>query len=199
MAERHVMLDLETMSTRPDAAIVAIGAYFFDPYADDRADADPVRMYHAPVSLDDSIAAGLHVSGETVGWWMQQSDEARAALFTDPAPLITALFGLRDAILERTFAVEDVIIWSHAGFDFPILDHAYDVVGVAKPYWYRSPRDMRTIIHAAYGRNLDVEEEEPGFPVNPLTHHAGHDAWHQAVMVQYCFRKLSLASIRPRG
>lgn len=188
--ERHIMIDLETMSTRPTAALTALGAYAFDPHGDDR-EVHPQFMWHRALRLDDSIRAGMHVDGDTVAWWLQQSEGARDATWKDAVPLLAGLSEFTGWALDYgAFAPEDIVIWSHAGFDYPILQNAYYSQGKNAPFWYRSPRDLRTIIHAAYGQNLDVDEVEPDFPANPLQHHAGFDAWHQAVMVQYCFRRL---------
>lgn len=189
------MIDLETMSTRPTASVVAIGAYVFDPHGDDR-EIQRGSMWHRAVSLDDSIVAGLHVDGETVAWWLQQSQGAREALGKDAVRLADGLTEFTAWALDYgTYEPEDIVIWSHAAFDYPILQNAYYSQGRNAPFWYRSPRDLRTIIHAAYGKNLDVEEVEPDFPENPVQHHAGYDAWHQAVMVQYCFRRLPARSV----
>lgn len=196
MTERHIMIDLETVSTRTTAALASIGAYVFEPNGDDSPGPDDSRMFHCPVRISDSIEAGLHVDGDTIGWWLLQSLEARTAFAAQEsaASLEEALSAFSAWALRGGATPADVVIWSHAGFDFPILANAYDVMkpaGVVPPFWYWSPRDMRTIIHAAYGRNLDVEDEEPGFPANLMQHHAGYDAWHQAVAVQYCFRRLA--------
>jgi len=194
MTERHIMVDLETMSTRPDAAIVAIGAYVFDPFGYD-VECDRERNFYRAVRLDSSLAYGLRVDGEAVTWWLRQSDAARAAIVDDAISLDHALHEFAHWV---ALPPEQVILWSHAGFDYPIVQNAYAATNVASPLWYRSPRDLRTIIHAAFGRNLDVEEEVGDFPANPLPHHAAYDAWHQALMVQHCFRLLADRQLRSR-
>lgn len=200
MSERHIMIDLETLSTRADAALASIGAYCFEPASDDRT-FDSGRAFYTPVRMADSIASGAHVDGGTLGWWLLQSEQARSAIAAQETapPLIVALGRFYDWAITGGFDPQDIVIWSHAGFDFPILQLAYARSGVEPPFWYRSPRDMRTIIHAAYGRNLDVEDEEPDFPANLNQHHAMYDAWQQAVAVQYCFRRLAAPVQEQRG
>lgn len=71
---RDVMLDLETMGNGPRAAIVAIGAVEFD------LDTGAVgERFYTPVDLATSVSLGGEMDASTVLWWMQQSDEARAA------------------------------------------------------------------------------------------------------------------------
>ena len=71
-----VMLDVETMSTRPDAAIVSIAASFFN------EDSFGPQAYMA-VSLKSSMDAGGVVDADTMLWWMQQTQEAQSA-WADP-------------------------------------------------------------------------------------------------------------------
>jgi len=77
----EIMLDLETMGTGPNAAIVAIGAAAFCPH--ERRVLG--KTFYAPVSLESSVNGGGVVDAGTVQWWLQQSTEARA-LFEKYAP-----------------------------------------------------------------------------------------------------------------
>ena len=68
----HAMIDLETLSTRPNATILTIGGVKFDPYSF----AEPSQgMYHR-VDVDSQTAIGRDVMQETVEWWGQQAQEA---------------------------------------------------------------------------------------------------------------------------
>ena len=68
----EIMLDLETMGTGPDAAIIAIAAVEFD-----RETGKLGREFYEVVDLASAMAAGSTVEASTILWWMQQSDEAR--------------------------------------------------------------------------------------------------------------------------
>jgi len=71
----HIMIDLETMGTRPDAPIIAIGAVSFD------VDTDWVwRTFYVNIDLQSAVSAGAKIDPSTVMWWMKQSDEARRLL-----------------------------------------------------------------------------------------------------------------------
>lgn len=69
----HIMVDLETMGTRPDAPIISIGAVSFN--ADGIVD-----TFYRSVSLHSSVRSGAVIDPSTVMWWLQQDDQARAAL-----------------------------------------------------------------------------------------------------------------------
>ena len=68
----EIMLDLETMGNRPDAAIIAIGAVELN-----RETGQLGREFYEVVDLASAMAAGGTVDASTILWWMQQSDEAR--------------------------------------------------------------------------------------------------------------------------
>ncbi len=76
----NIMLDLETMGNGPDAAIIAVGACKFDTIA-------VLDTYYCVVDLTSSLNAGLKVDGDTILWWLKQSDDARKAIHS---PLTSA-------------------------------------------------------------------------------------------------------------
>ena len=81
---RQVVLDLETLSTRSNAAIVSIGAVAIE-------DLKIVDEFYINVDPKTCKEAGLHIDPLTVEWWAQQDMEARQALTVDPVPLDEAL------------------------------------------------------------------------------------------------------------
>lgn len=191
MTLNHVMVDVETLSTHPDAAILSIGAYKFDP-----------NVFEFPGKIADPLPSDLsfyanvadstgHVDTETVHWWLAQyATKQTALLIPEPMTERQALLGLHE-YLGRT---PDVIaIWSHATFDVPILESAYRRHYLTVPWHYRSSRDVRTVIEDTYGAYVRVEEVEPGFPHNPYPHRADWDAWHQSLVVQRCRTTLNAA------
>jgi exodeoxyribonuclease VIII len=142
----HVMIDLETMSTRGDAAIVSIGAIFFDPR---RAELGP--GLHLAVDLRSAQAMGGHVDADTVLWWLRQSDAARAAITSREAlPIDVALDELTGWLRTHSDDGLDVLQpWGNgADFDLGILSAAYrKVVGGRSPtpWRYYNQRCFRTL------------------------------------------------------
>lgn len=141
MAKNNIMLDLETLSTRKDAAIIQLAACVFDPVTGELGDA-----YNA--FIKDSGGA---VTLATIGWWMQQA----------PASKIGAAFTAADALTERAAlaafgawlqAANPEALWSHgAPFDIVVLDMAYARHDLKKPWSYKIERDTRTLYALAPG------------------------------------------------
>lgn len=132
----HIMLDLETMSTEPNAAIVAIGAVRFD------AEKITHRFYET-VDLSDAVAHGLHMDANTVMWWLKQSDAARAELTGRQGhPLPYALKRLTGWVGDPKAAE----VWGNGSdFDNVILASAYHAIGEPAPWKFYNNRCYRTM------------------------------------------------------
>jgi len=171
----NIMLDLETMGTGPNAAIIAIGAVAFK-------QSGITHTYYRQVSLASSVSIGLDCDPSTIMWWMQQSDEARAA-FTDNEQamhICEALAEFADWFNE----VEGVEVWGNgAAFDNVILANAYRKNGVVKPWEFWNDRCYRTI-RLLYP---DIKLERTG------THHnAVDDAKSQTLHLIEIFNEMEL-------
>lgn len=191
---RHIMVDIETLSTRPDAAITQIAAAEFVPLPEPPFAEVPlaIRTFNAHVDfdLDDSR---FHVSKSTLLWWIGQSTEARER-FID---------GQSDALRIRSTLVHlngwwpsgETKIWSHgAAFDIAILHHAFDVCAIRAPWHYRSVRDTRTLFDLAFGPQGDVPEPPPS--PDHVAHDALCDVHRQIWQVQEAYRALAAKGVR---
>ena len=132
----HVMIDLETMGTRPNAPIIAIGAVMFDGNG-------TIEEFYVNIDLesavDDSHAV---VDPKTVLWWMEQGGEARAALRGDKKKVLTALYEFRDWLKP----VEPEGVWGNgASFDNIILSETYRRLNLAPPWPFWADRCYRTM------------------------------------------------------
>lgn len=134
----HVMIDLETMSTAPNAAIMQIGACAFE-----FTSAVKSGIIKIDISLQSSVLAGGHVDPETVKWWNSQRYELKRGFGWNTVHL-------HDALIEfgKWFDEHQEIegVWSHgASFDIPVLESAYRSLGLPVPWDYRLVRDTRTM------------------------------------------------------
>lgn len=164
-----LMVDLETLSKLPTAAISSIGAVIFEPHSDWIGES-----FHLHVSLENCQRHGLMIDASTVTWWLGQDDVARQTLIVgqlDAAPLITALEAFSN------FFPSGAEIWCNGNsFDLPILANAYHAIGAETPWSFYNERDLRTL----KGLNKGARIEREG------THHnALDDAIHQARLVQH--------------
>lgn len=161
-----VMLDLETMSTLPNAAIVAIGAVAFDLRKSELG-----NVFYSRVSLNSAIESDGHMDPDTVKWWLRQNDKARAEISQDGPTLEEALSGFK-AWLEDNTDTNTVRIWGNgAAFDNVILASAYRSIAMDPPWRFWNDRCYRTI------KAMDPTVKSPKIGVS---HHALDDARRQA-------------------
>lgn len=135
MSYPHVMVDLETLDTRPTAAIISIGAVVFH-------GAGKGSEFYTAVDQNSAIAAGLTASPKTLEWWAGQSAAART-VFTDPNRL-----ELRHALIRfAEFLPRDCRLWGNgAAFDNAILANAYAALGIDPPWKFWNDRCYRTLV-----------------------------------------------------
>lgn len=173
----HLMIDLETMGTRFDAPILAIGAVQFDP------DTGKIgaKFYHR-VSIDDSFKFGKP-SGSTVKWWMQQGDAARKEVVSGSSPLRDALEKLKGLVFDGTQ------VWGNGStFDISILEYAYGrCLSEPAPWKFWNVRDCRTISELCKGA-LEVSDVKRD--ADETAHTAIGDALYQARWVSAMWRHL---------
>ncbi len=150
----HIMIDLETMGTRPNAPIIAIGAVAFD--------AETIHdEFYSVVDLADAVAEGAVMSPDTVLWWLKQSDAARAAFDRPGDPLGLTLGAFREWITK--FNLDGV--WGNgASFDNTILSEAYQRIGTSAPWPFWKDRCYRTMKNVHPG----VQMERAGTHHNAL-------------------------------
>jgi hypothetical protein len=160
--EREAMVDIETLSTSPNAHILSIGI---------------VEMGNLKNNLHFKINQNQnrHVDPSTVFWWASQSKEAQAASLNDKGSI--QLEVALDMITQWFTTFNMKKIWSHgAPFDVVILENAYRQLDREPPWKFWDVRDTRTLIDLAY-RATESKLE----PTREGTHHnALDDAIHQA-------------------
>jgi len=133
----HIMIDLETMGTRPTAPIVSIGAVAFD--------ATGIHdKFYANVDLTSAVAAGGILDPSTVMWWMSQSDESRAALLVKDDQY--SVVGALSALSAWGDWGKVAGVWGNgATFDNVILRETYYRAAVPCPWPFWNDRCYRTI------------------------------------------------------
>lgn len=145
----HIMIDLETLGTTADAAILSIGAVRFD-LETGVVNAQP---FYQVVSFESQPNRVL--SRDTLVWWMQQDPKA-AAVFTHQPK-----FELADVL--RNFAawvggMGGAHAWSNgADFDLPMLTHAFDQCGIKQPWPVYNGRCYRTYKNLPGARAVKIE------------------------------------------
>lgn len=165
----HLMVDIETMGTGFNSAIVSIAAVEFD------IDTGLTgRTFQIKVSLKSCLDVGMKVDADTILWWMQQSEEARAGFGG------CTTVSIRRALLDfSSFCHSDYKVWGNsARFDLGILENAYKRVGMPVPWKYYNERCVRTL--ASICPELKDKTEFIGTKHNPVD-----DCYYQ---IEYCAR-----------
>lgn len=134
---KNIMLDLETMGTGPDAAIIAIGAVEFDLKTMTLG-----REFYQVIDLASSMAAGGTVTASTIMWWMQQSDEARGEFKKDGIEIRDALLWFKAWLQSYPF---DGLWGNGVDFDNVILRTAYERSSFIPPWSRKNNRCFRTV------------------------------------------------------
>jgi exodeoxyribonuclease VIII len=167
----HLMIDVETLGVNPHAPIMQIGAILFDSYTGAH-----VQEYCANIEVTDASCErwGLKTDQSTIDFWAGQPVEIWESTKIGARPL--------EVVMPEFFAglgaigmVKETPIWSHATFDFPLVNHHLQLVG-CKPLYYRAARDIRTLVALA---DIDLKS----YDWNQKTHNALDDCRFQ---VKYC-------------
>ena len=184
-----VMLDLETLGTRPGCPVLSIGAVFFDPDNDGLG-----AEFYRVISLSSCMEAGLTPEAGTLGWWMQQSSAAQAVLVAATAELKTAptlseaLWDF-DAFLKTGYEAAKVRVWGNGSdFDNAILSECFAAADIPQPWKFYNNRCYRTL----KGLFPGVKLERQG-----TYHNALDDAKSQAVHARELFKMLSAPRLVP--
>lgn len=140
----RIMLDLETLGTRPGCAILSVGAVFFSSTL-------PVwegPSFYAAVRAGSCQALGLHEDADTLAWWAKQGDKARIVMDEiKKAPQVAKVLGAFNTwVADHAADVKSVQVWGNgADFDNPILSAVYKAADVPQPWGAYNGRCYRTL------------------------------------------------------
>lgn len=161
LAEKHCMVDLETLGTNSCSPIIQIGLVFFT--------IEGIQTQSLlTIDFDDALKYGK-ADGSTIKWWLQQSKTAQETLFQNPRPINEAA----DIVEKLILAQNPNRFWSHATFDFPILNSMFLALGRKSPIPFRISNDLRTLEYFV-GNDIEWEKRDGVY------HNALDDATYQA-------------------
>ena len=176
----HAMIDLETLSTRPNATILTIGGVKFDPYKN----VEPAQGMYYRVDVDSQTAMGRDVMEETVEWWGKQAEDVREEALGDDDRIDLKYFIKQ---LNKWSVGVDVFWCQGPLFDYAILQNLYSQLGHPQPWQYWQIRDSRTLFSLV---PRDVNEKRTGL------HNALEDCYFQAKKVQKVYKQLGIKNAR---
>ncbi len=173
----HAMIDLETLSTNPNAVILTLGAVKFDPYTVMK----PYDDLYFRVDVDSQTEMGRDVMQDTLDWWGRQPKEISEEALSDDDRL--PLNDMVKAINKWSVGVD--VFWCQGPlFDYAILQDIYTQLGHPQPWQYWQIRDSRTLFSLVPRDNGKREGH----------HNALQDCIFQAKKVQKIYKQLGIVS-----
>jgi hypothetical protein len=167
----NIMVDIETLSTEPNAAVVQIGACVF------RASDGSILE---TIQIDVEPDPNAHVDFKVIEWWMNQSTAAKDSVFQSNDRVSEACAANRfkewyqEMDKKQSQENEDLLLWAKPpSFDMVILEQMMRRGVCHLPWSYRSTRDLRTLIAL-------VGHPPNGYTKPEIAHNALSDAIAQA-------------------
>jgi hypothetical protein len=166
-----IQIDLETLAKNALSPILSMGAVAYTRRS------GIFQRFEACFNLDEQFRAGRLPDGDTIMWWMKQSDEARAALYSKERQykwVVHASFIDWFAHVQTAPECDDgkevYVMGNGNDFDIAILDSLFEA---NVPWHYQKKMCWRTIA------NLYKDELE--YPEKSVRHSALADAEAQAL------------------
>lgn len=132
------MIDLETLGTSPQTPVISVGAVFFDI---DRKTLG--TTFYLPCDVNEQIARGRKPTGETLKWWMSQSDAAKRVFHEQAKPMKDVL-----TLFVQWYKANNpkgAYVWGNGStFDISILEDLFRDYDIKCPWGYNKPMDLRT-------------------------------------------------------
>jgi hypothetical protein len=169
---KDLMIDIETLSSDSDAVMIQLAGVYFD-----RQTGETGAEYCRNISRESCLDLGFKESQSTIDWWAKQDPDVLASIKENPCTAQEAMREFSDFV----HAVNGVSVWSHATFDFVIVQNYLTRLDL-RPMPYRSARDIRTLVDLS-GIDLKSYDWKKG-----KTHHALDDCKFQ---ITYCVDALN--------
>lgn len=148
MQYNHIMLDVESLGTRPGDIILSIGAVWFTPGGEEKS------KFYCTINKDSSREAGLRAQKSTLEWWGKQAPEAQAAAFKGEFSLESTLTQFKMWLPPG----ENTLIYGNgANFDNALLAAAYRAMKMDVPWKYWNDRCYRTLASMFMNQRTKVE------------------------------------------
>jgi hypothetical protein len=172
MHKSCIMVDMETISTKPNACILSLAAVKFDLY-DEYIPMDG-RVWHFDID-EQTEKYARDVDEDTLGWWASQGEAAIQSSFSDNNRQTC------DEIMSEfhKFCWNTSEIWSQGTiFDITILENLLTQMNRPTPWNFRQIRDTRTMFGSGIPYTYD----------NPCKHDPLADCVAQALAIQQIFK-----------
>lgn len=140
MSWNQLMIDIECAGTGRNAALMAIGAAFFDIH---KYEIGPTFV--VPIHVVTSVRLGMEIEPSAFLWWLRQGEAARRAVTQSLVRVEDALDQLT-AYIEANSRPKDLRVWGNSSsFDMGITANAYRLAGKEVPWGFGKETCFRTV------------------------------------------------------
>jgi hypothetical protein len=160
----NIMLDLETVGTRPSCSIIAIGAVAFTTPKFSWFSFHKVshvgETFYIEISRFSARRIGLIEDQATIDWWKQQSSNSRKIMDEDNPngeDITIALMAFQDWL--HKFGMDKIKVWGNGSdFDNAIINYAYVAAGFpGVPWKFYNNRCYRTLKSLPMAKGIKFE------------------------------------------
>lgn len=179
---KHLMIDIETLGTKPGCVILSIGAVAFNL---DTGRTGP--EFYDIISLESSVDAGFTIDPKTLVWWLQQKTSSLKDIIIENKPITSksqfhmVMRNFYDFIQNLDIFME-LEVWGNSNrFDMGILEPYFSKAGLGLPWQFRNERDVRTLVR--YGPEIKEKMVQEAKDEDQELHNAIVDCHLQ---IKYC-------------
>lgn len=202
---KYLVLDTETLDTKPTGCITALSVIVFDPAVIEPFEDLVKRALTIKFDWQEQIKLGRTTSESTLDFWRKPENREAFNACVKPNENDVSILNLNDILKEylTEHGYIDTIndrnknnlAYSRGNaFDFSLLENIYEQIGepMLLPFW--SYRDVRTEIDAVYSHvdeNHRCDGYIDGFNIEGMIkHNSAHDCARDILMIQYAHYKL---------
>ena len=130
-----LMVDIETLGTKPTSVILSIGAVLFDEKCNIQEE------FYRNISITENYKNEFTVDLSTIEFWKKQPQHIIDSLKSDKRPINEVLNDFSDFCPKDKHSR----FWSRGSFDAIILANAYNVIKRDVPWIWWNEMDLRTL------------------------------------------------------
>ena len=177
----NLMVDIETLGTKPGAPVISLAAVQFDLETGETGEV--FHMNINPGSLDEG---GNIPDYNTLLWWVEGRSELLTNILKDGIDARIVFTSFCNYITETFKGINTFYVWGNSNrFDLGLLEYQLHLHDWETPWSFRNERDVRTLVHFA-------PEVKNNLPFEGTKHNPLYDCKHQ---IKYCsgiFNKLNI-------
>lgn len=134
---KYIVIDIETLGRRNDAAVTQVGTVIAD------ENFDVLDSYLIQVTPDAWNTCDRTFTGETLLWWMEQKNTPTSKKPTHIVHSYKYLVDKLYQIFDR-YNTEDTTIWTKGAMDLFSIKDICEYLNMETPWKFWQPRDIRT-------------------------------------------------------